>query len=677
MVVTYNWLKEFVDISVKPAELADKLTMSGFEVESLAIHDDDAVMDINVTPNRGDCLSILGIAREVAAITGKKLEHKNLGKQERGAQKIKEFVSVEIKDKKKCPRYAAGVVQNLKIGPSPDWLAKRLEACGIRSINNVVDATNYVMIETGQPFHAFDLRYVRGQKIIVRQAGSDAEFVTLDGEKRKLISEDLLICDAEGPVALAGVMGGANSEVKPDTTSVLLESAYFEPSTVRRTSKRLGLGSESSRRFERGVDGTATLENLERLTSLIIKIAGGTPAQDFIDINSLNVTPANINITPKDVSDLLGVDVKASDIKNYLSSLGIAYENDVCTVPSYRPDITRPVDIAEEVARLHGYDKIPVSRPSFEMTAIQKPLAFNYRVRAREFFKANGFYEAVNYGFCSPSDIEPFEKEPVKLANPLGVEFSAMTPTLLAGLLNNLRLNLNMGAESVRLFEIRPVFLKNAKLAETEERRLSGVMYGRRTDLTWSFKEADVDFFDVKGVCETLIKHLGISEIKFVKQEKYSFLHPKASALIIVNGKEVGSCGLLHPSVAAKWDVKKDACVFELNWDLLVAEADKVRRSFKALERFPTVRRDVALLLNDSVQSNDILSSIKDFGSAIIQRAMPFDVYKGKGIPEGKKSVAYAVMYYDSTRTLTDEVVGETHSKLISYLKDKLGAEVR
>jgi phenylalanyl-tRNA synthetase beta chain len=678
MLVPLNWLKEFVDITSSPAHLAERLIMGGFEVESISSANGETVFDINVTPNRGDCLSIIGIAREVAAITGAKLKIKSdMARPEKSGLKMKDFISVDVKDSNKCPRYSARIIKDVKIQPSSEEIIRRLTAAGIRPVNNVVDATNYIMLQTGQPFHAFDFGFIRGGKIIVDTPKKAVDFVTLDGVTRKIAPEDLLIMDDVGPVAIAGIMGGANSEVKPNTDIIVLESACFNPESVRRTAKRLGFSSESSKRFERGVDPSEVAKNLAELTALILKMTGGIAASDAIDVYPKAVAKKKIRFSPRDVSCLLGVDVPAKDIKKYFTSLGIAYANNVCTIPTYRRDIVGSADLTEEVARLNGYDKIPVTLPAITMSAISKPDAHSVTFKARQFLVSQGFFEAINYGFCSPMQLESFAAhEPVTLSNPLGVEFQAMKTTLILGLLENIKHNISQGQDSIKLFEIRPVFASDGE-GISEDLRLTGVICGIRSGLTWAFKSEDCDFFDAKGVCEALAKHIGMPRLEFKKADKSLFLHPEGSAAFQIDGKEIGFCGLLHPSVASRWDIKKDVCLFDLKWSEWVKFSGGLKPKFKPMERFPKVRRDIALLIADSISAVEIGSAVGKFDSKLIKDVKPFDVYKGKGIPAGKKSVAWAIMYASNERTLTDEEVNNAHLGLINYLKDKLGAEVR
>lgn len=679
MRIPLSWLNDFVDIKISPEELAHRLTMSGLEVESVEACEGDTVLDVNVTANRGDCLSIIGMARETAAVLGSKLKkaHDKHVKAAKGGIKAKDFVDVVIKDKKNCGRYAAMVVDGIKIGPSPEHIVKRLNASGIRSINNVVDATNYLMIETGQPFHAFDHRNIRGKKIIVDKASDGMTFKTLDEIDRKLTSTDLMISDAEGPIAIAGVMGGMNSGVKDDTTTVVLESAYFLPTSVRKTSKRLGLSSESSRRFERFVDPNFTITSLERLAELIVELAGGTMSSDHIDIYSTPVKEKKVKFDVKEAELLLGVTLKDAECKRYLASLGVTLTDGVCTVPTYRQDLERPVDLIEEVARLHGYDKIPTTLPKISMSSVIKPEGFDLRDKARGFLSDRGFYEAVNYGFVSPAESSMFFKDHnVEVSNPLGIEFSVMKPTLLAGLLGNLKLNLSMGQDSVRLFELRPVFKSKGKDV-VEFRKLAGIIYGLKRSLQWAVSSSNVDFYDAKGVCEALLKRLGISDVDHTEAADIGFMHPSASAQIVCGGRMAGFVGQIHPEVALKWDIKDDVFAFELDFDVLSKESLKRKPRFKELERFPVVRRDIALLLDETLTSKDVKDTIMSLKDPIVKDSFPFDVYKGKGIPEGKKSVAFAVFYYNPARTLTDEEINRSHMGIVSHLKEKLRAETR
>ncbi len=675
-----------MDISISPDELARRLTMSGLEVESVTKSPDDVVFDVAITPNRGDCLSVMGVAREAAAVTGRKFVAQvfrpaNIGRPKglryEKNSSIKNLLSVTIKDKKRCPRYTAMAVLGLKIGPSPAFVQKRLEACGIRPINNVVDATNYMMLETGQPFHAFDHRALRGSKIIVRTAIEGEEFVTLDGVTRKLVKTDLLICDGEGAVALAGVMGGLNSEVRSDTDTVVLESASFMPVSVRKTAKRLALSSESSKRFERFVNPDTTLEYVKRLGDFIVKHCGGEATGDWIDVYPEPLKPLKIKFNIKEAEELIGIKLNPAACKKHLTALGVKCSGNIYIPPLRRPDLERSADLVEEIARLNGYDKIPSTLPLMTMSSVVRPGSFGLKRDVREYLTSLGFSEAINYGFCSPTEAGLFSKEaPVTISNPLGVEFSQMKPTLLTGLLTNLKFNISNGQDVVRLFELRPVF-SLGQSGVLQRFSLAGIMSGFKRGVGWASPNAASDFFDIKGVAESVIKFLKVDGVKYKEGTSRIYVHPTASITFELNGEELGYAGQLHPEVASKWGIESPVYVFELDWERLAKGAAFHAKRFAPIEKFPVVRRDVALLVSDGIASERLINEAFNLKSNIIRSVFPFDVYKGKGIPDGKKSVAYAVLYSHPERTLTDEEVNDTHTRLVAYLKDKLGAEVR
>lgn len=680
MLVPFNWLKEFVDIRLAPKALADKLTMAGFEVESVAKTGADWVLDVNVPPNRGDCMSILGIAREAAAITRRKLVACSLkpvadrykpqaAGSKLGDSRVRDFLSIELKDKKRCPRYTTRVITGVRIGPSPRWMAERLEACGICSINNIVDAANYLMLELGQPFHAFDLAKIRGKKIVVKTPKTDAKFTTLDGVSRQLGPDDLLICDAEGPVAIAGVMGGADSEITSDTRSIALECAYFDPVSIRRTSKRLGLATESSCRFERGIDQNSVVLNLNRLTQLILNVAGGTSTRDWIDRHHGKARHVPVRVSADDVNFLLGTELTGNEINKILNTLGLGRG-----VPSFRYDVTKPVDLIEEVARLYGYDKIPSTMPP----TVMKPVLGSFRpdARAREYLADRGFVEVLNYGFAPERSVKPFETlgmEAAEVANPLGGEATFLKTTLIPGLLDNARLNINYGQNGVTLFEMRRVFVMEGGLIR-EPMRLAGLMFGESQPVAWWKKDLARDFYDMKGVIERLADLMKIGALEF-RSPGPDILAPLRSAAIFSEDRSLGFIGELHPRIASNWGFA--VLVFELYWDKWQDIATNRQAVFSPVPRFPSVRRDVALLLDENVLSKDVINAVKASGEKLVIGSDVFDVYKGGGIPSGKKSMAFAIWYAHPERTLTDEEINDAHQKVVGVVKNKFGAEIR
>jgi phenylalanyl-tRNA synthetase beta chain len=610
MKVPFTWLKEYVDVRLKPSKVAERLTMSGTEVEATEELGRDVVFELGVTPNRSDCLSVLGVAREIAAITGSRF-HALKVKPPKGEGVTAQQLKVSIHARKRCPRYAARIIDGVRIGPSPAWMAARLAACGVRSINNVVDATNYVMLETGQPLHAFDRSLVHGGSIVVRTAREGEAFTTLDGVERKLTEEDLLICDARGPVALAGVMGGENSEVRDTTTSLILESAHFESSGVRRTSKRLGLISESSRRFERGVDPNGVIDALNRLTELILQVAGGTATADWIDVYPAEIKPVVIPLQVKDVDRMLGVKLTSAKAAKYLKALGMWVTRSKggvlsVRVPTFRPDLARPIDLVEEIARVHGYEKIEESMPTIRMAPVVRPRMAAQEVLARAALIDCGLSECVLYGFTSPESLSSFEElgpSPVKIANPLSNDQAVMCTTLLPGLMDALRLNINRQRADLRLFALQRIFHRPGAVGPSDEpMSLAGVLTGRRWAASWERSREMLDFYDAKGAVENVLEALSLSEVAIYQRgQAPAFLHPGKFAYVLCEGQRVGFVGEVHPDVSAQWDCGQEVYVFELHFEVL-AELQQTREfRYKEYSKFPFVTRDISIVLKENI----------------------------------------------------------------------------
>ncbi len=686
MRVPFSWLKEFVDVKLSPEKVAERLTMSGLEVEALERLGKDAVFELGVTPNRSDCLSVVGVAREVSAITGSKFKGLQV-KAQKGGTKIGKRLSVAIKSQKRCPRYSARVIEGVKVGPSPSWMAARLAAAGVRSINNIVDATNYVMLETGQPLHAFDKALIGGDKIIVRLTDGDSEFTTLDGVARKLSKEDLLICDAQGPVALAGVMGGENSEVRDSTTSLVLESAYFEPTGVRRTSKRLGLSSESSRRFERGVDPNGVIDALTRLTELILETAGGEASSDWIDLYPKKISPKRIRITVGETNRILGTKLTQQQIVSHLQSLGFSTTKlkggAVSTrVPTCRPDLTRSIDVIEEVARVYGYDSIEETMPRVTMSAVVRPRFTEQTERVRNSLIDSGLSEAVLYGFIGPETLAAFSEvgpAPVKLENPLSQDQSVMCTTLLPGLMDALRLNLNRQRGDVRLFSFQRVFHRPASIGPSDEPlTLAGAMTGRRYPGSWERSKETLDFYDAKGVVEGVLDSLGLTDgAIYQRGQAPTFLHPGKFAYIIYEGRRIGFVGELHPDTAAKWALGQEVYVFELRFELLAELSQTREHRNKEYSKFPFMTRDISITIDDQIPLVEVEKVISDAASKLLDDVSVFDVYQGKGIPAGQRSLGIALRFSREDRTLTDEEVTQAQEEILGRLSSRLGAQLR
>lgn len=681
MKISYNWLKEYVEIDLLPNELANVLTMAGLEVEGIEGVQKDYILDINVTPNRPDCLSIIGMAREVSALTGKPFKEKGFRVKEAGND-IKGFITVEVLDPDLCPRYTARVVEGVTMGPSPDWLKTRLEVLGIRPINNVVDITNYVMLEHGQPLHAFDYNLIADKRIEVKRAKRGEGITTLDSVKRPLDGGTLVICDGKRPVALAGVMGGEESEVKEGTTNILLESAFFLPKTIRRTSRAMGLTTESSYRFERGVDREGVVKALNRAALLISQVAGGSIAKGYIDVYSGPYKPLSIELRVDRVNAILGRGLKGKEIKDRLRGLEIILKPSkkrgafIAIPPSFRVDITREIDLIEEIARLTGYDRIPTTLPRACLTPSKRTKAQVLEAVIRDILTDNGFLEVINYSFISPTlqRIIDEDEGAIRLLNPLTEEQSVMRGSLIPSLLNTLKYNLNRKNRDLRVFEIRKVFTTKDRCTK-EERRVSGLISGLRGE-GWNIIKEEVDFYDVKGVVEGLLEGIGCEGTTFIPRDDIPYLHPGRSCSVVAKGKDVGILGGVHPRILDGLDIGQPVYIFELDVDTLM-ELTISYKTFKPLPIYPGVVRDVAIVIDKGVPAQMILDTIKALDTKVIEDVGVFDVYCGRGIPEGKRGMAFRIVYRSEEKTLTDEEVNTIHQQVVRGLMDRFRAELR
>lgn len=700
MRVPLSWLKEFVDIPLRAEVLAERLTMAGLEVESIQHVGDETVLTLGVTPNRPDWLGIIGVAREVAVLRGARLK-KQLpvtGRQSpvtptavtgnrklkagAGVQRLAEFLRVRVTDRRACPRYTARVIDGVRIGPAPAQVQARLAAAGIRPVNNVVDATNYVMLEHGQPLHAFDWAKIRGQQLQVRRAASAGHFTTLDGVARALLADDLLICDAEGPVALAGIMGGANSEITSQTTRIVLESAYFAPTGVRRTSRRLGLSSESSRRFERGVDPHQVDAALHRVTALICAWAGGTPTRDWVDCYPAKIRPKTLTITPGFVAAVLGTPCPAPQMATILTRLGCRVRQArrwSVQVPTFRPDLAEPIDLCEEIGRCWGYDRIPATLPRGPMGGVDRPAGAAMEERLRQWCIANGFTESVHYSFITREMAAVFDthKSLVEIRNPLGQEPAVLVGTLAAGLVEAVQLNTRSGQPSGRLFQMGRVFQADGPTGVREGARLAGVLFGARKSMSWTFTEDVIDFYDVKGSVTALLQSLHLAEAGALPDAGTAFLHPGQSCQCRVGGQVVGVYGMLHPDLMQRVGLEVPVGFFELDLDCLQALHQGQQGRYAGIPRFPGVRRDLALLVDQQLPAATVAEAIQQGRPALLKALVLFDLYQGGRLPAGKKSLAYALFYQDPSRTLTDEEVGAAHKQIVERVTQLVGAEVR
>ncbi len=683
MKASYNWLKDFVDFQLSSQDLAHTLTMAGFEVEAIEPVEDDTVFDIGITPNRPDCLSMRGIAREISTIL--EIPFKTIPSQE--IEEEGQGPPVEILNKDLCPRYSSRVITGIKPGASPEWLSKRLESCGIRSMSNIVDVTNYVMLEMGQPMHAFDLDKIDQGKIIVKEAGSTITFVTLDNEERKISKDMLLIWDGKKPVAIAGVMGGLNSEVHEGTTNILLESAYFNPSSVRKTSRALNISTEASYRFERGVDREAADEAMNRAAQMILDLAGGR-ATAMTDAYPEPHKPRSIQVSVNSISSLIGIDLDEDTVGKTLNSLGCGTVNTdgVLTVvpPSYREDLIMSVDIAEEIARLYGYDKIPSTFPVMQMSAAPENKKQKVISRLKESLVHSGFSEAINYSFMNTDALDNLNigagdrrRDVVHVKNPLRIEDAAMRTTLVPALLNNIQTNHRRGEKAIRLFEISKVFLPSKEKLPEEILQLGAVLSKEQTARFWA--EQHEGFYDLKGAFENVLSGLKIKNISFSHSGKDTepYLHPGKSCAIYINGNKSGSLGSLHPAVAEAFDIRGDISLGTIDNIREIIESSAEKEYFNPLPKYPCSERDMAIVVDDTITVASVEDEIFNTETTLIESVNLFDIYKGKPIPQGKKSLAYSIRYRSSERTLKDGEVDELHAHVLGRLQKSLNAELR
>jgi phenylalanyl-tRNA synthetase beta chain len=692
MKISYNWLSELVQITLKPQELAERLTMVGLAVESIERHGDDHLLDIDLTSNRPDALSHLGVAREAAIICGTALKPQvaNITESDEAAESA---ASIEIHDAALCPRYAARVVRGVKVGPSPKWLVDRLEAVGQRSVNNIADISNYVMFEMGQPTHAFDLSLLHGKKIIVRRPAEGEQITTLDGVTRELASDHLIIADADHPVAIAGVMGGEETEISERTTDVLIESAYFNPASIRQTAKALGMDTEASYRFARGADFDAQVRAADRVAQLVAEIAGGQILKGVIDVYPNPITRDPVTLRVARVKRLTGLEVsprQALDIlrslefeivggeENYRRLQLLADLEEITVIPpSFRVDIFREEDLVEEVARHTGYDLVDTTLPAWSGTG-RYLIGEDQRRRIRRALTTIGFDEAYTFSFVNGERDALFRRgaaTPALLANPIDVNQNEMRASLVTGLLESTQHNFNQGRRDVKLFELGRVFEAAKNDARPTEREVLGLMMsGAAYPDNWR-DARQVDFYDLAGAVEAVMGGLNISGFT-IERASVEYLHPGQSAVLIRDGEEVARYGRLHPRIAQLYKFRQPVYVAEIEFArLLELPADEVR--YSALPRHPVSSRDVSMLVPDTVLWVEIERAIKELGIAEIVDLRVFDVYAGKGMPEGMRSLAFRVTYRNAGRTLTDEEVAAMHERVRELMISRFGAQLR
>jgi phenylalanyl-tRNA synthetase beta chain len=648
----------------------------------------DVVLDLEITPNRPDCLSVIGIAREIAALTGEPLRVPEV-RYDETEKSIDSFASVGIVDPDLCPRYCASLVTGVRIGPSPSWLQQRLSSCGMRPINNVVDIGNYVMLEYGQPLHAFDCHKLRGQQIIVRRARNGETITTLDGSKRSLNSDVLVIADKEKAVAVAGIMGGLDSEVTDRTDTILLESANFNQAAIRRGCSHLQFQSEASIRFDKGLNSELPLVPLKRATQLLLELAGGKAAKGVIDVYPGRSKPELISLTAREVKRLSGLKVGIGEILKVLKALGFERrEGDsrsqvFVSTPYWRSDIKCSADLVEEVVRTIGYDRIPITRLGSPLPPQKSKLSLEARQselkdKLRNILTGFGFQEVLTYPLVSLERLQKLSPKlevkfpPLKIANPMTREQEYLRTSLRAGLLATLAHNQKFDQASVRLFEIGKIFLPQGNDLPAEKDILCAVLNGARAELSWQSDKEMFDFFDAKGVVEGILSQLG-SKAGFEDSDDEG-LYPGRGADVIVEGDKVGIVGDVQPAVAQAFELSNTVCLMEIDLEKLLTRIAPTR-VYQSIPRFPGVSRDIALVVDEQVTYRRVKEIVQSF--PLVNRVTLFDLYRGEQITEGRKSFAIRILYQSPSRTLTDEEVDQTQEHMLVKLRQELGAALR
>ncbi|MBN1526547.1 MAG: phenylalanine--tRNA ligase subunit beta [Candidatus Omnitrophica bacterium] len=679
MRVSYNWLKEYVDIRLAPEKLAELLTMSGLTVESLQPLGADHIFEIEVTSNRPDWLSVIGIAREVAAICGSRLKLPAIVPVR--SQDAKGGARIIVDDRKLCPRYTGRVIRNVKIGESPHWLKAKLEAMGLRPVNNAVDITNFCLFETGEPMHVFDLDKVAGGTIIVRRAKKGEKIFTIDGVERALDDPALVIADREKPIAIAGVMGGADTEVTASTKNILLEAAYFDPVSVRRTSRKLGISTESSYRFERKVDLDSIASSSDRATALIAELCGGA-AGELFDVGEKARPEKTAHLRYERLNSLLGLHIEPPKAAAILRSLGLETKGssrDAITakIPSFRYDLDAETDLIEEISRIYGYDRIPQTIPVVVEQPIRVPSSIVIGDKIRDILAGFGLDEIMTYSLLGRRSLEAAgvgTGDAVEIKNPLSNEQEVMRQTLIPGMLNAVRWNINRKNKDLKLFELGKVYIKRHDGGFNEHISLSIGLAGQAS-AGWLEGARQESFFDVKGIAESLLAELGISDVSF-RPAQSPFLSAGAAASLESEGKTIGILGQVKASVLSEFDIKEKVYVLELSADELFSRA-RLEKTFSEIPRYPSVVRDISLIADAAAHNEDLLSAVRAAGSPLLKEAQLIDRYIGSQIPDGKVSLTYRIEYQDPTRTLEDKDITPVHARILQELERRFGAKLR
>lgn len=650
-----------------------------------ALGETDQVLVLELTANRSDCLGMIGVAREVSAIFGKKLKVADNPLEENGPA-IADLAKVTVADSNLCPRYSARVFLNVQIKPSPEWMQRRLRASGVRPINNVVDITNYVMLEYNQPLHAFDYDHITDHHVIVRQAAAGEKLTTLDGVERTFDQGNLLISDPHGSLCVAGVMGGSSSEVTDQTVNILLESAYFNPGSIRKTAKLLEMKTESSLRFERGIDPNGVINALNRAAYLMQTLAGATIAKGLIDCYPNPVLPVVIQTSYSRINQWLGTDLFGPEIRKYLERVFLTVEETgdaiKVTVPSFRRDITHMADLAEEVARLFGYERIPVTLPPTNAIGERTPFQ-SFKHQLRKLLQGNGLSEIITYSLYAkdiPERLNLPANDPLRttvdLMVPLSEDQAVMRTTLTHHMLETLAFNVKRHQTDLAFYEIARVYRPQPdSVLPDEPEHLAIGLIGRKANIGWNQPSANVDFYDLKGYLELILDRFKVENVELTRSNR-PFLHPGQAADILCSGEIIGYLGQVHPRIAESYGLSQPAFLMELDLHLLMKNVNPTI-TYKALPKFPAMQRDLALVLPIEIQPQDVIAHIKELGGELIEQAELFDVYQGEQVPKGMRSLAFSLTYRAKDRTLNDAEVNHLQDELLQKLNQMYGAKVR
>lgn len=640
----------------------------------------ESVLDFEITCNRPDCFSIEGLGREVAVSLDKKFKnpHRNIDELKIGNKNSIEGLTVNIEEPNLCYRYIARVVNNVKVKQSPEWLVKRLNACGIRAINNIVDITNYVMLEMGQPLHAFDINSIAGKQITVRRAKADEKIVTLDGVERTLNNDMLVIADKDKPVAIAGVMGGENSEIEADTNTVVFESAVFYGGSVRKTAKAVGLRTEASSRYEKGLSPENTFRAINRAIELVELLEAGDPVDGMIDVYPTKQKINKIKLDVNRINNLLGINLSKEDMIDILEKLEIKVENDVIIPPYFRTDIEQLADVAEEILRIYGYDKLETTLINAETTLGGKNKEQTIKDNVSEYLVAKGFSEIYTYGFISEKDLikcnidkeDNLFKQTVKIKNPLSEDYTIMKTTPIPTLLQVLQINSNYKNKNVKVFELAKTYKNVGEKIE------KGELPEENTVLTIGMYGEKEDFYTLKGVVENVLEVAGVKKYDLFKDEENKLYHPGRCASLKVGNDIFASLGELHPLVAENYNLNYRALIAEINIDKIVKYA-RFNKKYVEIPKYPAVERDIAMVIDEAVEVGQIERTITKKAKKMLEEINLFDVYRNEKLGENKKSVAYSLKFRLSDRTLTDEEVNSTMQEIITALEKELNAELR